>query len=40
VLNLVGTGSTLAEARDRAYQEAQRIGWKGMQFRTDIAAQS
>jgi phosphoribosylamine--glycine ligase len=40
VLNLVGTGSTLAEARDRAYQAAQTIGWKGMQFRTDIAAQS
>jgi len=40
VLNLVGTGSTLAEARDRAYQAAQTIRWKGMQFRTDIAAQS
>jgi phosphoribosylamine--glycine ligase len=40
VLNLVGTGSTLAEARDRAYRAAQTIGWKGMQFRTDIAAQS
>ena len=40
VLNVVGTGSTLTEARDRAYQAAQTIGWKGMQFRTDIAAHS
>jgi phosphoribosylamine--glycine ligase len=40
VLNLVGTGSTLAEARVRAYTAVQTIGWKGMQFRTDIAAQS
>lgn len=40
VLNLVGTGSTLAQARGRAYQAVETIGWKGMQFRTDIATQS
>jgi phosphoribosylamine--glycine ligase len=40
VLNLVGTGSTLGEARDRAYRAAASVRWQGMQFRTDIAAQS
>ncbi|HEX6147495.1 MAG TPA: phosphoribosylamine--glycine ligase [Acidimicrobiia bacterium] len=40
VLNLVGTGSTLDQARDRAYRAVETVGWKGMQFRTDIATQS
>ena len=37
VLNLVGTGSTPSEARDRAYQAVSSVRWPGMQFRTDIA---
>jgi len=38
VLNVVGTGSTFAEARERAYDAIARIGLEGGQFRTDIAA--
>jgi len=37
VLNLVGTGATVPEARDRAYQAAQSIRWPGVQYRSDIA---
>jgi phosphoribosylamine--glycine ligase len=37
VLNLVGTGSTIDEARDRAYSAAETVRWPGLQFRTDIA---
>ncbi len=37
VLNLVGTGATIVEARTRAYEAAKRVGWPGVQFRTDIA---
>ncbi len=37
VLSLVGTGTTIAEARDRAYEAAEIIQWPGKQFRTDIA---
>jgi phosphoribosylamine--glycine ligase len=40
VLSLVGVGATLDEARDRAYAAADAVGWAGVQFRTDIAAQS
>jgi len=40
VLNLVGIGPTLADARDRAYQGVDAVSWPGMQFRPDIAAQS
>jgi len=40
VLNLVGIGPTLGEARDRAYRGVEAVGWPGMQFRPDIAAQS
>jgi phosphoribosylamine--glycine ligase len=38
VLNVTALGSTLAEARDRAYEAAGMISFDGMQMRTDIAA--
>ena len=38
VLNVVGTGATLAEARERAYEALGRIELLGGQARTDIAA--
>ncbi|GEK80272.1 phosphoribosylamine--glycine ligase [Agrococcus baldri] len=38
VLNVVGTGATLAEARERAYEAIGRIELLGGQVRTDIAA--
>ena len=38
VLNVTALGSTLGEARDRAYQAAGMISFEGMQMRTDIAA--
>lgn len=37
VLNVVGRGSTIPEARDRAYAGVAKISWPGMQYRTDIA---
>jgi phosphoribosylamine---glycine ligase len=40
VLDLVGIGSSVAEARDRAYEAVAAVSWPGMQYRTDIAAQS
>lgn len=38
VLNLVGSGSTVAEARDRAYQAVAAIDWPGVQYRSDIGS--
>lgn len=38
VLSVVGVGSDLDMARDRAYEAAERISWPGMQYRRDIAA--
>ncbi len=38
VLNLVGTGSTVGEARELAYEAAEAVAWPGAQFRTDIAS--
>ena len=38
VLNVVGIGESISEARDRAYAWIQQIEFEGMQFRTDIAA--
>lgn len=38
VLNVVGRGPTLAEARRRAYEGVARISWPGMHHRGDIAA--
>jgi phosphoribosylamine--glycine ligase len=40
VLNVTGLGNSPAEARDRAYDAAGRIGFEGMQIRTDIAARA
>lgn len=37
VLNVVGTGDTLARARERAYEAARRIELRGSFYRTDIA---
>ncbi len=37
VLNVVGTGATIEQARDRAYETVERISWPGMQYRRDIA---
>jgi len=38
VLNVVGAGATLAQARATAYQAAARITMPGGWYRTDIAA--
>ncbi|BDV29458.1 phosphoribosylamine--glycine ligase [Microbacterium terricola] len=38
VLNVVGTGTTFAQARDRAYRALAEISLEGAQHRTDIAA--
>jgi phosphoribosylamine--glycine ligase len=40
VLNVVGTGETIAEARKRAYQAAEKIHFPGMVIRRDIAAKA
>jgi phosphoribosylamine--glycine ligase len=37
VLSVVGVGSDLEMARDRAYEAAERITWPGAQYRRDIA---
>jgi phosphoribosylamine--glycine ligase len=38
VLNVIGTGTDLAEARARAYEAISHVTWPGMHHRTDIAA--
>jgi phosphoribosylamine--glycine ligase len=38
ILNVVGLGATVAEARTAAYEAAGRIDFAGMHLRTDIAA--
>jgi phosphoribosylamine--glycine ligase len=38
VLNVVGVGTTFAEARDRVYRAVAEIGLEGGQHRSDIAA--
>jgi phosphoribosylamine---glycine ligase len=40
VLNVVGQGPSLADARRRAYDAVGRISWPGLQFRTDIALEA
>jgi phosphoribosylamine---glycine ligase len=37
VLAITGKGSSLAEARDRAYKAASKISWDGFYYRKDIA---
>jgi phosphoribosylamine--glycine ligase len=38
ILNVVGVGETVADARTAAYEAATQIDFAGMYFRTDIAA--
>jgi phosphoribosylamine--glycine ligase len=38
ILNVVGTGATVEEARTAAYDAAAHIDFAGMQYRSDIAA--
>lgn len=38
VLNVNGRGSTIADARERAYAGVAEISWPGMQVRSDVAA--
>jgi phosphoribosylamine---glycine ligase len=38
ILNVTGTGTTVAEARDRAYTACELISFPSMRYRTDIAA--
>jgi len=40
VLNVVGLGPTLDQARERAYAGVSRITFDGMQYRTDIGGRS
>jgi phosphoribosylamine--glycine ligase len=40
VLNVVGTGPTIIEARARAYAAVEQIHFDGMQYRTDIALEA
>ena len=40
VLNVVGLGSSVSEARAKTYEAVQALNFPGMQFRTEIAAQS
>jgi len=39
VLNIVGLGDTVAEARAAAYRGAEAVSFRGKQFRTDIATE-
>ncbi|HEU5113426.1 MAG TPA: phosphoribosylamine--glycine ligase [Acidimicrobiia bacterium] len=40
VVDVVGLGSSVSEARAKAYEAVGAVSWPGMQFRTDIAIQS
>jgi phosphoribosylamine--glycine ligase len=40
VLNVVGTGPSIIEARARAYAAVEQIHYEGMQYRTDIALEA
>jgi phosphoribosylamine---glycine ligase len=40
VLNVVGTGPSIIEARARAYAAVEQIYFEGMQYRTDIALEA
>jgi phosphoribosylamine--glycine ligase len=40
VLDVVGTGPTVIEARARAYAAVEQIHFEGMQYRTDIALEA
>jgi phosphoribosylamine--glycine ligase len=38
VLTVVATGATMAEAREKAYRNVERIHFEGMHYRRDIGA--
>jgi phosphoribosylamine--glycine ligase len=38
VLTIAAVGKTLKDARDKVYRNIQHINFKGMHYRTDIAA--
>ncbi len=40
ILNVSALGSTIAEARARAYAACEKISWEGMRYRTDIALEA
>ncbi|MEM9492350.1 MAG: phosphoribosylamine--glycine ligase, partial [Myxococcota bacterium] len=40
VLHVVGEGRSLAQARDRAYEQLRRIEFPGMRYRSDIGAKA
>jgi phosphoribosylamine---glycine ligase len=40
VLDVVGFGATIADARKTAYEAARRITWPGIQYRSDIAEEA
>jgi phosphoribosylamine---glycine ligase len=40
VLNVIGTGESIIEARARAYAAVEQIHFPGMQYRTDIALEA
>jgi phosphoribosylamine--glycine ligase len=40
VIDVVGHGPTVADARTLAYATAQRISWPGVHFRSDIAEEA
>ena len=40
VLNVVGTGDSVAEARERAYAAVEQIDFPGAHYRTDVAARA
>jgi phosphoribosylamine---glycine ligase len=39
VLDVTAAGSTLEQARERAYEAVAKISWPGMQYRSDIASE-
>jgi phosphoribosylamine--glycine ligase len=40
ILNVSALGPTIAEARERVYAACEKISWKGMRYRTDIALEA
>ena len=40
VLNAIGVGDSMAEATENAYKQANKVGWPGMQKRTDIGSKA
>jgi phosphoribosylamine--glycine ligase len=38
VLSVSAAGSSIAEARERAYDASGRVSFEGMRYRADIAA--